>query len=99
MKGVKINPEEVLITGNMVVFSSSSGDESSGVYREQQHGFFTYFLLKKLQESKGNISYKELSDFIIENVKKETALSGKIQTPQVSVSSNVENVWSSWKIK
>ncbi|PIX32524.1 MAG: caspase, partial [Bacteroidetes bacterium CG_4_8_14_3_um_filter_31_14] len=61
MKGVKINPEEVLITGNMVVFSSSSGDESSGVYREQQHGFFTYFLLKKLQESKGNISYKELS--------------------------------------
>ena len=34
MKGVKIKPKENMINGNMVVFSSSTGDESSGVYRE-----------------------------------------------------------------
>jgi len=99
MKGVKIKPKDNMVTGNMIVFSSSTGEESSGVYREKQHGYMTYFLLKKLQESKGNISYKELADFIIENVKKETALNGKTQTPQLKYSPNIEKSWTNWKIK
>jgi hypothetical protein len=99
MKGVKIKPKENLITGNMVVFSSSTGEESSGVYREKQHGYMTYYLLKKLQETKGDITYKELADFVVETVKKETALNGKIQTPQCSYSPSVEHIWSNWKIK
>jgi hypothetical protein len=32
-------------------------------------------------------------------VKKETALNGKIQTPQCSYSPAVENVWTNWKLK
>jgi hypothetical protein len=99
MKGVKIKPKENMVTGNMIVISSSSGEESSGVYRDKQHGFMTYFLLKKIQESKGDISYKELADYIIENVKKETALNGKNQTPQLNYSPNIENSWTNWKIK
>ncbi len=99
MKGVRVKPKENMITGNMIVLSSSTGVESSGVFREKQHGFMTYFLLKKLQESKGNVSYKELADFIIENVKKETALIGKIQTPQLKFSPSVEGTWTNWKIK
>jgi hypothetical protein len=99
MKGVKIKPKENMVTGNMIVISSSTGEESSGVYRDKQHGFMTYFLLKKLQESKGNISYKELGDYIIENVKKETALSGKNQTPQLNYSPDIEGTWTNWKIK
>ena len=83
----------------MVVFASSSGNESSGVYREKQHGYFTYFLLKKLQETKGDINYKEISDYLKYQVSKKTALSGKIQTPQVNVSSSVANSWGSWKFK
>ena len=99
MKGVKINPKEEVVRGNMVVFASSSGDESSGVYREKQHGFFTYFLLKKLQETKGAIGYKEMGDYLNYNVKKETAILGKVQTPQLNVSSSVSNSWTSWKFK
>ena len=68
MKGVKINPKEEVARGNMVVFSSSSGNESSGVYREKQHGYFTYFLLKKLKETKGNVNYKDMSDYILYQV-------------------------------
>ena len=30
----------------------------------KKHGLFTYFLLKKLQESKGSISYNDLFEFI-----------------------------------
>ena len=65
-KGVRIEPKKNILTGNIIVISSSTGDESSGVFREEQHGFMTYFLLKKLQESKGNVSY-QLDDKIIDH--------------------------------
>ena len=99
MKGVKVRPKENLVKGNMVVFSSSTGEESSGVYREMQHGYMTYFLLKKLQETKGDINFKDFAEYIIESVKKETALSGKIQTPQLNYSPSVEGSWDGWKLK
>lgn len=98
-KGVTITPKENLLSGNLVVFSSSSGEESSGVYREKQHGYFTYYFLKKLQESKGQISYGELSEYIKKSVQKETGLAGKIQTPQVRVSPKVTVDWEGWLVK
>ncbi len=99
MKSVKVKPKENLITGNMVVFASSTGEESSGVYREKQHGYMTYYLLKKLQETKGDVTYRELANYITDKVTKETALSGKTQTPQVIYSPVVENTWSTWSVK
>lgn len=99
VKGIKIEPKESKISGNLVVFSSSSGEQSSAVYREKQHGYFTYFLLKKLQEPKGQVSYKELSEYLKTNVVKETLLSGKEQTPQVQVSPSVANDWETWTVK
>ncbi|MDG1798449.1 MAG: caspase family protein [Flavobacteriales bacterium] len=99
MKGIKIKPKQELIVGNMVSFASSSGDESSGVFREKQHGYFTYFLLKKLKQKNGNVSYKEMADYLNYQVKKETGLSGKIQSPQVIVSKSISNSWESWRFK
>lgn len=99
MKGVKVRPKETILNGNMLVFASSTGVESSGVYREKQHGYMTYYLLKKIQETKGNITYKELSDFVIETVSKESTLNGKTQTPQFMVSPSIENTWGNWKLK
>jgi len=97
-KGVRIKPKEIALNNNMVVFTSSQGNESSGVYKEKKHGFFTYFLLKKLQESKANISYSELADYIHSNVLKETGLISKIQTPQVTPSPDIEDVWHGFKL-
>jgi len=93
MKGVNIKPKDEMITGNTVVFASSSGAESSAVYKEQQHGFFTYFLLKKLQETKGNVSYKALSDYIKFSVQKETGSIMKKQTPQILISDKLNQSW------
>ena len=99
MKSVKIKPNEAQLKGNLVVLSSSTGEESSGVYREKQHGMFTYFLLKKLQESKGHITLKELSDYIQEKVELESVLvNNKRQTPQVLYSPDVEGVWEAWRL-
>lgn len=99
MKGVKINPKEDLISGNMVVFASSSGNESSGVYREKQHGYLTYFLLKKIQETKGNVNYKDLAEYLDYKIRKETAIIGKVQTPKVIGSRSATDQWKYWSFR
>ena len=44
----------------------------------------TYFLLKKLQETKGKVSLGELSDYVIKNVKRISLVEqGKSQIPTV----------------
>jgi len=97
-RGVKIKPKEELLEGNIVVFSSSSGDQSSLPYKEKQHGMFTYFFLKKLQESKAEITYKELSDYLKEKVALESVLiNSKEQNPQVNVNPDIFNIWGNWK--
>lgn len=99
VKGARFKPSPSLLKGKLVMFSSSSGEESSGVYREKQHGFFTYYLLKKLQETKGDINYMDLGKYLKEEVKNQTTLISKPQTPDVQYSKEVENEWGGWKMK
>ena len=80
--------------GNMVVFSAAQGNETAFPYQEHQHGMFTYYLLKKLKESKGNVTLGELGDYIIDNVqKKSVVLHTESQTPSVKASSAMESTW------
>lgn len=98
-RGVKIKPKENVFRGNMVVFAASSGDQSSLPYKEKQHGMFTYFLLKKLQESKGDVTYKELSDYLREQVGvKSILINNKEQIPETNISIDIKNTWSSLKV-
>lgn len=98
LKGVKIQPKGPKLSGNIVVMSSSSGQESSAVYRDKGHGYFTYFLLKSLQDSKGNISYKKLFDYVKKNVSEQTVIrDNKTQTPQALTSSSLGERWQNWK--
>lgn len=39
----------VIISGNMIILSASSGDQISSTYDEKSHGLFTYFLLKGIK--------------------------------------------------
>jgi len=98
-KGIKVRPDKNVILGNMVVFSSSSELETSSVYREARHGYFTYFLLKKLKETRGNVRYDDLSSYLIRAVQKETGLNGIVQTPEVNSSQEAVDTWQSWKLK
>ena len=45
-------------TGNLVVLSAAKGVETAYSYKEKGHGLFTYFLLKKLQETQGDLTLK-----------------------------------------
>lgn len=80
--------------GNMVVFAAAQDKETALAYSEKGHGVFTYFLLKKLKETKGEVSLGELSDYIQESVSKVTSLvlNGK-QTPNTDASSSLANSW------
>jgi hypothetical protein len=90
MKGAKIKPKEEVISGNMVVLTSSSGDESSGFYLEKQHGMFTYFLLKKIQETNGEVDYQSLIDYLKEKVNMQSLISNfKYQNPQIIISDDL----------
>ena len=98
-RAVKVKPREELISGNMVVFSASSGEQSSLPYKDQQHGMFTYYLLKKIQETTGNISYGQLADWVKEKVSIESLrINNKEQDPTVKVSINVQDDWEKWSL-
>ena len=97
-RGVKVRPKQNVVTGNLVVFSASSGEQSALPYENEQHGMFTYYLLKKLQESKGNVSYVELADYIEKNVAIESLrVNQKEQDPKLLVSPELNNNWQTWK--
>jgi len=99
-RGVKVKPKDNILTGNMVVLTASSGEQSSLSYKEKNHGIFTYYLLKKIQETKGDITYKELSEYLNEQVPIKSALiNQKEQNPQTLISINVKDIWENWRIK
>ncbi|MBL7105861.1 MAG: caspase family protein [Bacteroidales bacterium] len=98
-RSVVIKPKDELISGNMVVFSASSGEQSALPYDKQKHGMFTYFLLKKLQDTGGNVTYKELADYLNQKVGIESLReNGKAQDPEVNVSPSVDNIWMDWTL-
>ncbi len=98
-RSIKVKPKENLITGNLVVFSASSEEQSALPYKAEQHGMFTYFLLKKLQESRGNATYGELAEYITKNVSIESLrINQKEQDPKVNVSLDVQDNWENWKM-
>ncbi len=89
------------LKGNLVVFSAASKEQQAFPHKEKKHGLFTYCLLKILQESEGNITYKELEKKLFKKVGTER-LNCKItkkQTPEVNTSPEIKNVWENWKLK
>ena len=68
-----------------MLISSSSGEETSLTWDDKQHGLFTYYFLKFLQKSKGDISNEELFNKTKQEVRFEAVMGfgGKNQTPEV----------------
>ena len=96
-RGVKIRPKKGTLTGNMIVFSASSSDQSSLPYHKEAHGMFTFHLLKKLQETKGAISMGALSDYLIDKVSLQSLKENKKeQDPTVNTSQEVSTQWRGW---
>ena len=99
-RGVAIKPKAESMAGNLVVFSASSGAQSALPYDEQKHGLFTYFLLKKLKESAGAVTYGELGTYIKNSVGVESLrVNRKSQDPEIRSSDQAAPSWESWTLK
>lgn len=98
-RGVKLKPKEAEPQGKTIVFSATSGDQAAFSHKEENHGLFTYYLLSKLQQTKGNVTLGELADFLTEKVGFESRrINNAPQTPTVSVSAGLENDWKRLKL-
>jgi hypothetical protein len=93
MKAVKVKANVENVPGNLVVLASSSGTEASAVYNEKQHGYFTYFLLKDLKETKGNTLLKPAMERVQQNVGREAGRIGKVQTPTFLLGPDAAEKW------
>ena len=99
-RGVAIKAKPEAPKGNMVVFSAAQGDETAYPYEDKGHGLFTYFLLKKLQETKGQVSLGELAQYVQQQVSRRSIVTnGKSQTPCVTPSESVIGTWKGKMLK
>ncbi len=99
-RGVKVKPKDNILSGNIVVFTASSGEQSSLPYREKLHGIFTYYLLKKLKDSGGELTYQELSSYLTSTIGiRSVMINNKEQNPQTNISPTLKDNWKEWKIK
>lgn len=99
-RGITIKPKMQIPDGKLIVLSATSKDETAFPIEQQKHGLFTYTLLRKIQETGGDITWGELADYVTATVKNRSIdINGKLQTPTVSVSSSMKDIWRNLKLR
>ncbi len=99
--GVRRTPKNNSVATNLVIFAASSENQISQEYLDKKHGIFTYFLLKNLKDSKGNLTFGQLADKIKQDITATTLNPQnklKQQTPNVNVSPSIKDKWRDWKV-
>jgi len=95
----KVNPRREVISGNTVVFNAVSESYTANSYDEMKHGLFTYYFLKVLKDSRGNIDFMRLDNSVKANVTLKAISIGKEQVPIALVSIAVSDIWQNWSIR
>lgn len=91
-RGVAIAPKPAVTKGNTVLIAACSGSESAYSMKDYGHSLFTYGLLEKIQDSKGQSSLKEAVEYATTWVKKESLKRlNKTQTPQLQAEDAIKN--------
>ena len=99
-RGVAIKAKTGSPKGNVVVFSAATDKQTAFPYEEKGHGMFTYYILKKLRDTKGDCTLGELGKYICCEVAKQAVVTnGKEQTPVVHASSEIVGNWETIKLK
>ena len=95
---IKVKPSTP--QGKLVVFTAAQEDETAFPYKEQKHGMFTYYLLKKLQDTRGEVTLGELGDYLTSEVKRQSFVeNNKVQTPTVTSSATLGTSWKNMRLK
>ena len=98
-RGIIIQPKKTPVSGNMIVMTASSATQRSMPYEEKKHGMFTYFLLKKLRDTKGDITIEDLYQDVKANVQSNSVwINDSEQTPELISGPGIDENWKSWKL-
>ena len=98
--GVLMEPREELGVGKTVLISASSGAQTANAYEKEQHNLFTYYLLKTLKDTGGEVTLGELFDQASAETKKTSHLElHRSQEPSVFSGPAIGNGWREWKLK
>ena len=88
------------LSGNLMVFTACSGRETAYPYAEKGHGMFTYFLLKKLKETGGDVTMGDLYDYVHKNVRRTSLHNNDVyQTPSIDFSDSMKLEWKGMKMR
>lgn len=99
-RGVAIKVKEEAPQGNMLVYSAAQGDETAHQLEDKHHGLFTYYLLKQLQATGGNVDMGTLTEYVTKQVKRQSVvINNKKQTPTVIPSQALMNSWQTMKLR
>lgn len=99
-RGVALKHRDVDPSGNVFVLSAADAQQTAFPYEEKDHGMFTYWLLKKLQESKGGASLEEISKYVRDKVSATSQeINRREQTPTYKATGKLSGTWRSKKLR
>ncbi|MDT3388049.1 MAG: caspase family protein, partial [Bacteroidota bacterium] len=76
MKGMRIR-------NDVVMFAAADWNKPAYSFDQQHHGFLTYFMLKEIKRTRGDIDYGTLFETIDRQLNYESSLQGKLQQPKM----------------
>lgn len=95
-RGIALKAKEDVPPGKLLVFSAASGQQTAYPYKEKGHGLFTYYLLKELKATQGNVTFGEIADYVSEHVDQQSVvINSKPQNPMVIPSESLAKTWRS----
>ena len=99
-RGVAIKVKEEAPQGKMLVFSAAQGDETAHQLEDKHHGLFTYYLLKELQQTGGDVNMGTLTEYVTKQVKRQSVvINNKKQTPTVIPSQALQAGWQTMRLR
>lgn len=90
MKGMRLR-------GDICIFAAANFDKTAFAFEDQQHGFLTYYIMKELKRTKGDITYGELFNNVKKAIRYESSLEGKLQEPTMILGGKMKDDWSNTK--
>ncbi len=99
-RGVALRHKEVEPEGNVFILSAASAQQTAFPYEEKDHGMFTYWLLKKLQDSKGGATLEDITNYVKDKVSNTSLeINRRDQNPTQKATGKLSGTWKSKKLR
>lgn len=81
------------VRSDIVIFMAADGDKTAYSFIDQHHGFFTYYILKELKYTRGEITFQDLFNNVTKSQAYESSLQGKLQEPSMIIGGKLGENW------